>query len=238
MDLDELVAAVESGSTEDPLDRLSAAAALKRDIEALGDELLDHFVREARTGGCSWAQIGDALGVTRQAAQQRHGGFLGRLVKSATGRIPMFRRFTERARAVVVTAQHEARARHAEQIDTEHVLLALAQAEGCVAAQALDRCGVDRPALCRLVDERTPAGTRVGGHIPFSADCKKALELGLREALRLGHHHLGTEHILLGLLRVKEGHAATLLAEVGVTQAAATEAVVAVLDEPPEASSG
>ena len=81
MDLDELIAAVEETGSDGPLDRVSAAAALKDQIEALGDELLDHFVKEARDQGCSWTQVGEALGVTRQAAQQRHGGLIGRMVR-------------------------------------------------------------------------------------------------------------------------------------------------------------
>jgi hypothetical protein len=79
MNLEELVAAVEE--TDGALHRVSAAAVVKDQIEALGDELLDHFVKEAREQGCSWTQIGEALGVTRQAAQQRHGGLLVGLVE-------------------------------------------------------------------------------------------------------------------------------------------------------------
>src|ERR671918_770998 len=95
MNLDELIAAVETSGAEDPLDRLAAAAAIKDQVEALGDELLDHFVKAARDQGCSWTQIGEALGVTRQAAQQRH----GRPVEGLTdGKFP---RFTKRARAAL-----------------------------------------------------------------------------------------------------------------------------------------
>ena len=73
MDLAQLIATVEE-TADDPLGRIEAAATIREQIERLSDELLDHVVKEARAAGCSWAQIGDALGVTRQAAQQRHGG--------------------------------------------------------------------------------------------------------------------------------------------------------------------
>ena len=123
MNLNELVAAVEESGDDDPLARVAAAAAVKEEIEALGDELLDHFVKDAREAGCSWTQIGDALGVTRQAAQQRDGGLLGRLVAGL--KESKFRRFTLRARAAVIAAQSAARDRRHASIDTEHLLLGL-----------------------------------------------------------------------------------------------------------------
>ncbi len=215
MNLDELIAAVEE--TDGALDRVSAAAAIKDQIEALGDELLDHFVKEARDQGCSWTQIGDALGVTRQAAQQRHGGLIARLVQGLTeGR---FKRFTPQARAAVVAAQAAARDRCHEWIGTEHLLLGLvANEDGNVAETALARLGVDRATVERLVDELVPPGTEpVGGHIPFTPRAKKTLEVALREALRLGHNYIGCEHIVLALRRLDEGVAAHVLAEQGVT---------------------
>jgi Clp amino terminal domain, pathogenicity island component len=217
MDLDELIAAVEETGTEGPLDRVSAAATIKDEIDALGDELLDHFVKEARDQGCSWTQIGDALGVTRQAAQQRHGGLIARLLQGLTeGR---FKRFTKRARAAVIAAQTAARDRRHEWIGTEHLLLGLvANGDGNVAERALARLGVDRATIERLVDELVPPGTKpVSGHTPFTPRSKKTLELALREALRLGHNYIGCEHIVLALSRVDDGLAAHILAEQGVT---------------------
>src|SRR5262245_706962 len=93
---DQLINAVEE-SSEEPLDRVSAAALLKEQVERLGDDLLDHFVKAAREQGCSWTQIGEALGVTRQAAQQRHSDMTERLMRGiADGR--ELKRFTDRAR--------------------------------------------------------------------------------------------------------------------------------------------
>ncbi|HYZ98916.1 MAG TPA: Clp protease N-terminal domain-containing protein [Acidimicrobiales bacterium] len=229
MNLDELIAAVETSGAEDPLDRLAAAAAIKDQVEALGDELLDHFVKSARDQGCSWTQIGDALGVTRQAAQQRHGGLLGRLVEGlADGK---FQRFTKRARAAVIAAQTAARDRQHTWIGTEHVLLGLfANDDGNVGASALERLGVDRATAERLVDERVPPGEKpVRGHLPFTPLAKEALELALREALRLGHNYIGCEHIVLAVRRVEDGVGAKVLAERGVSYDELRSTVIALL---------
>jgi len=229
MDLNELISVVEENGIDGPLDRVSAAAALKDQIEAVGDELLDHFVKEARDLGCSWTQIGDALGVTRQAAQQRHGGLVARLVQGLTeGR---FKRFTTHARATVIAAQTAARDRQHEWIGTEHLLLGLfANDDGNVAVTALARFGVDRDTVVRMVDELVPSGTEpVSGHIPFTPRAKKTLELALREALRLGHNHIGCEHLVLALRRVDEGIAACILAEQGVTYKKLERAIREVL---------
>ncbi|HEX6568790.1 MAG TPA: Clp protease N-terminal domain-containing protein [Acidimicrobiales bacterium] len=215
VDLEQLIASVEDG-TDDPLDQVSSAALLKDQFEQLGDDLLDHFVTRARSGGCSWTQIGEALGVTRQAAQQRHGGLLDRLA----GRLKdgLFKRFTPRARVAVGNAQEAARARGDTYVGTEHVLLGLFAADDQnVAVQALDRLGASHADIERLVDARVPPGTTpVKGHIPFTPRAKKSLDLALREALALGHNYIGTEHIVLGLRRVEDGIAAQVLAELGV----------------------
>jgi Clp amino terminal domain, pathogenicity island component len=229
VNLEELIAAVEE--TEGPLDRLSAAAAVKDQIEALGDELLDHFVKEAREQGCSWTQIGEALGVTRQAAQQRHGGLIGRLLAGFTK--GLFKRFTPRARAAVIAAEAAARARNHEWVGTEHLLIGLvANEDGNVAESALARLGVDRRSIVEAVDELMGPGTEpVTGHIPFTPRAKKTLELALREALRLGHNYIGCEHIVLALARVDKGVAASILTEDGVTYKVLERTVRAVLDE-------
>jgi hypothetical protein len=231
MDLNELTTAVDAG-TDDPLGRVSAAAAIKDQIEALGDELLDHFVKEARDQGCSWTQIGEALGVTRQAAQQRHGGLIGRLVQGLTeGKDHLFKRFTKRARAAVIAAQTVARDRRHGAVDTEHVLLGLfANDDDNVAVRALARFGVDRATVECLVDERVPRGSApVRGHLPFTAHSKKTLQLALREALRLGHNYIGCEHIVLALRRMDDGVATQVLAEQGVSYDDLQAAVLDIL---------
>jgi Clp amino terminal domain, pathogenicity island component len=214
IELDELIAAVED-SADTSLDCVSAAAAVKDQLAGIGDDLLDHFVKLAREDGRSWTEIGDALGVTRQAAQQRHGGFIDRLLEGLGSR--RFKRFTDRARTAVVEAQAAARARNHSWIGTEHVLLGLLGDEKSVAVLALRELDVDPSALRALVDQRMPPGDEpVRGHIPFTPRAKKALELALREALALGHNYIGTEHIILALTRVDEGVAGQILAEQGV----------------------
>ncbi len=216
MDLQHLIATVEE-TADEPLGRIEAASTIREQIDRLSDELLDHVVKEARAAGCSWAQIGDALGVTRQAAQQRHGGFAGRLLRGLTD--GLFTRFTARAKSVVVAAPDEARTRGHAAVETEHLLLGLfAGNEGNVATIVLGRLGIDRETVTRLVDERVPPGHATPrGHVPFAKRAKKALELALREALRLGHNYIGCEHILLALARVEDGTASRVLADLGAT---------------------
>jgi ATP-dependent Clp protease ATP-binding subunit ClpA len=129
----------------------------------------------------------------------------------------MFERFTDRARRVVVLAQEEARVLDHDYIGTEHILLGLIHEGEGVAAQALASLEVDLTAVRDAVERLVPRGeTSPSGHIPFTPRAKKVLELSLREALRLGHNYIGTEHILLGLVREREGVAAEALAQVGV----------------------
>ena len=229
MNLDELIATVEE--TDGALDRVSAAAAVKDQIEALGDELLDHFVKEARDQACSWTQIGEALGVTRQAAQQRHGSLIARLVEGLSG--GRFKRFTAQARAAVVAAEAAARDRNHEWVGTEHLLIGLvANEDGNVAETALARLGIDRPTIVQAVEELVGSGTEpVGGQIPFTPRAKKTLELALREALRMGHNYIGCDHIVLALARVDEGVAACILTQAGITYKVLERTVRAVLDE-------
>jgi hypothetical protein len=213
--VDQLVAAVQDGS-DDPLDRVSAAALLKDQLEHLGDDLLDHFVTRARSDGRSWTQIGEALGVTRQAAQQRHGGLVDRILGGLTDR--RFQRFTPKTRTAVVEAQNAARDRKHGTVGTEHLLLGLyAAGDGNLATVALDHLGLDRAAAERLVDARVAPGTApVKGHIRFGPGAKKTLELSLRHALELGHNYIGTEHIVLALRQIEDGVAAQVMAEAGI----------------------
>jgi hypothetical protein len=126
----------------------------------------------------------------------------------------MFERFTDRARRVVVLAQEEARILNHSYIGTEHLLLGLIREGEGVAAKALEALGVDLKAGRQQVEEIRGKGEQVpSGHIPFTPRAKKVLELSLREALQLGHNYVGTEHILLGLIREGEGVAAQVLTQ-------------------------
>ncbi len=124
----------------------------------------------------------------------------------------MFERFTERARQVVVLAQDEARGLRHNYIGTEHLLLGLLREEDGVAALALDSLDITVQGVREQVARIIGQGDQVtSGQIPFTPRAKKVLELALREALRLGHNYIGTEHILLGLVRENEGVAARIL---------------------------
>jgi ATP-dependent Clp protease ATP-binding subunit ClpA len=128
----------------------------------------------------------------------------------------MFERFTDRARRVVVLAQEEARLLNHNYIGTEHVLLGLIHEGEGVAAKALESLGIKLEAVRREVEQTIGRGKQSqSGHIPFTPRAKKALELSLREALQLNHNYIGTEHILLGLIREGEGVAAQVLIRLG-----------------------
>ena len=130
----------------------------------------------------------------------------------------MFERFTSRARAVMVLAQVESRALNHNHIGTEHILLGLIHEGEGVAAQALESLGISLEAVRQQVQETIGVGKQSrapSGHIPFTPRAKKVLELSLREALHLGHNYIGTEHVLLGLIREGEGVAAQVLVGLG-----------------------
>ena len=128
----------------------------------------------------------------------------------------MFERFTDRARKVVVLAQEEARMLNHDYIGTEHILLGLIHEGEGVAARALKSLGISLDAVRQQVEEIIGRGQHAPpGHIPFTPRAKKVLELSLRESLQLGHDYIGTEHILLGLIREGDGVAAQILVKLG-----------------------
>jgi ATP-dependent Clp protease ATP-binding subunit ClpA len=129
----------------------------------------------------------------------------------------MFERFTERSRRVVVLAQEEARMLNHNYIGTEHILLGLIHEGAGVAAKTLESLGISLDAVRQQVLEIIGQGQQApSGHIPFTPRAKKVLELSLREALQLGQEYIGTEHILLGLIREGDGVAAQVLAKLGL----------------------
>jgi ATP-dependent Clp protease ATP-binding subunit ClpA len=139
-------------------------------------------------------------------------------------------RFTDRARRVVALAQEEARLLNHNYVGTEHLLLGLLQERAGVAAKVLESLGISLDAVRVRVEGIIGSGqTAPTGHIPFTPRAKKVLELSLREALQLGHHYIGTEHLLLGLLREGEGVAAQILSEFGAEHAQVREQVLRLL---------
>jgi ATP-dependent Clp protease ATP-binding subunit ClpA len=142
----------------------------------------------------------------------------------------MFERFTDRARRVVVLAQEEARLLNHNYVGTEHLLLGLIHEGQGVAAMALESLGISLQAVRAEVEEIIGRGQRTpSGHIPFTPRAKKVLELSLREAKQLGHNYIGTEHILLGLIREGEGVAAQVLVKLAADLSRAREQVIGLL---------
>ena len=142
----------------------------------------------------------------------------------------MFERFTDRARRVVVLAQEEARMLSHNNVGTEHILLGLIHEGEGVAAKTLQSLGVSLDAVRQQVEEIIGRGQQApSGHVPFTPRAKKVLELSLREALQLDHTYIGTEHILLGLIREGDGVAAQVLVGLGVDLNRAREQVILLL---------
>ena len=142
----------------------------------------------------------------------------------------MFERFTDRARRVVVLAQEEARLLNHNYIGTEHILLGLIHEGEGVAAKALESLGISLEGVRGQVEELIgQGGSSPSGHIPFTPRAKKVLELSLREALQLGHNYIGTEHILLGLIREGEGVAAQVLVKLGADLSRVRQQVIQLL---------
>ncbi|WP_405678250.1 ATP-dependent Clp protease ATP-binding subunit [Streptomyces sp. NBC_00868] len=229
--LDDLIEAIKKVHT-DTLEQLSDAVVAAEHLGEVADHLIGHFVDQARRSGASWTDIGRSMGVTRQAAQKR---FVPKADKEGDpGLDPNqgFGRFTPRARNVVMAAQNEARAAGGTEIRTEHLVLGLLSEPEGLAALALSAQGVAADDVRAAVAAALPPGqAEVPDLVPFDASAKKALELTFREALRLGHGYVGTEHILFALLELENGEG--LLSGLGVDKAAAeatvTDALAAVL---------
>jgi ATP-dependent Clp protease ATP-binding subunit ClpA len=142
----------------------------------------------------------------------------------------MFERFTDRARRVVVLAQEEARMLNHNYLGTEHLLLGLVHEGQGIAARALESLGIGLEAVRQQVEEIIGQGQQApSGHIPFTPRAKKVLELASREAKQLGHDYIGTEHILLGLIREGEGVAAQVLVRLGADLNRARQQVIQLL---------
>jgi hypothetical protein len=211
--LDDLIDGIRTGYPEQPLDQLTAAVLAAEHLNEISDHLIGHFVDQARRSGASWTEIGGCIGVTKQAAQQRF------VPKTDSN---MFNRFTEKARKVMVQSQEEARASRSAEIVPAHLLLGLLIAPDSLAIRALQDQRITPEAIRKAA--RSSLASQAPAHlpalIPYAAPTKKILELVVREAFRLGHDYIGTEHILLGLLN-SDTDAATLLRALGADPEAA-----------------
>lgn len=222
--LDDLISAVRESDPEgDPLRHLSVAVQMGTHLGDLADHLIGHFVDQARRAGASWTDIGQNMGVTKQAAQQRF------VPKSEDP--SLFSRFTDRARRALELAQEEARGARHSIVGSEHVLLGVLRVPGGLAVNAVQHCGVTLDQVRAAVTAGfVPGEEEPPTHIPFGSSSKKLLQLTLREALRLGHNYVGTEHILLAVLSQEDDLAATKLTELGVTKDRIETYVLEALD--------
>lgn len=195
--LDDLISAIKKAHSE-PLEQLIDAVIAADAIGEIADHLIGHFVDQARRSGASWTDIGKAMGVTKQAAQKRFVPKVPEFDPAALDPNAGFGRFTPRARNVVVVSQNTAHEARNTEITPEHLLLALFAEPDGLAAKLLENQGITAE-KARSVITLPPAADEVPALIPFSGGAKKALELTFRQALRLGHNYIGTEHILLAL---------------------------------------
>ncbi|MGH3649875.1 MAG: Clp protease N-terminal domain-containing protein [Acidimicrobiia bacterium] len=217
LEFQRLVRSIESSGGSDPLRRLTDAVILAARIEEMADDLIGHFVEEARSSGASWADIGQSMGMTRQAAQKR---FVGR--RSRRGKRSSFflTRFADEARGIVRGAERVARSAGSDHIGTEHLILSLVDNRDGIATRALSELGASVDQLRETSKSALTEGTEAQsqGHIPFAADMKKVLELSLRETIRSHDKHITEKHILLALLRDDKSFGPELLKDNGITR--------------------
>ncbi len=223
--LDDLIAAIRNVHT-DALDQLSNAVLLADHLGEVSDHLIGHFVDQARRSGASWTDIGASLGVTKQAAQKRFVPKAGDVAGGGDG--GAFGRYTPRARNVVVAAQNAARAANNDRITPAHLVLGLLDDPGSLAGRVLATLEAGPDAVrAAATAALPPAAEEMPALVPFDAAAKKIVELTIREALRLGHNYVGTEHILLAQLAFEDGSG--LLSDLGLDRSAVEAEVAAAL---------
>ncbi len=220
--LQDLITAVERQAGDDPLHRLTAASALAADLAHTADGLLGHFVDSARRSGQPWSRIGVALGVTRQAVQQR-------FVE------PDLTRFTDGARRAVTLAGEAARRRDRPATELEHLLLGLSAVPRSVAATVLVAAGASPDVIeghlgePRIGRAESP-GDQAAAVPPLAPKAGRLLSEGAPgEAATLGHNYVGTEHVLLALLRRPGAVVGTILSALAVTADPLREQVLQVM---------
>ncbi|WP_141577776.1 Clp protease N-terminal domain-containing protein [Actinomadura sp. WMMA1423] len=223
--LDDLINGIKKAHP-DALEQLTSAVLAAEHLGDVADHLIGHFVDQARRSGASWTEIGKSMGVSKQAAQKR---FVAKGQSSDLDSSQGFSRYTERARAVVVASMREARAAGNAEITPAHLALALLTEPEALAARAILAQGVLLDTVRQTATAALPpGGEEVPELIPFDQDVKKVFELTFREALRLGHNYIGTEHLLLALLEFEDGTG--VLSEAGVDKAAAEASVTEALE--------
>ncbi|MEZ0111097.1 hypothetical protein ABH920_005112 [Catenulispora sp. EB89] len=224
--LADLIARLDAETPDaDHLARVSEAQLRNRTLTDLGDQLVDYYVGKAKEAGASWSEIGDAIGVSKQAAQQRR-------------RPNTFERFTDLNRHAIVLAQEAARTSKHDTIGTEHLLLGLlGEPRGTACQLLVAQAGSQKAVRDAIEAVLPPAGRKAPrGHIPFRPESTTAIKLASGVAAELGTGWVGTEHSLLGLIRTEEGLAAGILRDLGFSADGLFETVKAHLVELAEAA--
>jgi hypothetical protein len=238
--LDDLITYVRSQEGT-ALDHVSVAMRMSEHLGELSDHLIGHFVDQARKAGASWTEIGQSMGVTKQAAQKRfvpkaaeltvppdEAGWLAALADAF--RAHPFSRFTPRARNSIKAAADEAREHGHHQIFPEHLALGLLHEPEGLAVKAIEALGSSSAAAREALVAALPpanADEPASDKIPFNPQAKKVMALSVREALRLGHNYVGTEHILIAVLEYSEGSVGGALTGLGLTKERAEQWLVA-----------
>ena len=184
---------------EEPLEQLTDAVLAAETLGEVADHLIGHFVDQARKSGASWTEIGKCMGVTKQAAQKRFVPKADAALDPQAG----FARYTPRARNVIVVAQNKAGEAGNNEITPDHLVLGVFADPDGLAPKLLAGQGIDADKVAKAITLPPRVDNRPT-LIPFNGQAKKALELTFRQALRLGHNYVGTEHILLALWEAED----------------------------------
>lgn len=227
--LDDLIDGIKKARPDNVLEQLTDAVVVADHMGEVADHLIGHFVDQARRCGASWTDIGASIGVTKQAAQKR---FVPKRPGDTAAMDPQagFAKFTERARQVVVGSQEAAREAGNGQIAIGHLILGLIRQSEGLAAKEIEARGVTLESVQQAATASLPpAGGEIPALIPFDGETKKVLELTFREALRLGHNYIGTEHILLALLEQENGTG--VLSDLGLDKAVVEAELVELLNQ-------
>ncbi len=205
------------------LDHVSAAVRISEYLDDLADSLIGHFVDQARRSGASWTEIGQSMGVTKQAAQKRFvlkGPVQGEGIPTGPGG-KLGERFTDRAKRAQIAARQLAVKHRNEEVLPEHVVLAMLHEPEGMAARAIAALGVSTEAAREALSAALPPGAtdeQAREHVPFGPRSKHVLALALSEALGLGHNYIGTEHLLLGVVKEEEAQGGGVLTGLGLTE--------------------
>jgi hypothetical protein len=210
----------------DPLLQLQDAVVVGDRLETLGDDLVGHYVHQARDDGATWSAIGESMGVSKQAAQKR---FVVSLSDRDDG---LLTRFTPRARHMLSVARDEAERMGALEVGTTHLVLGLVNDPEGLAMRALAEMGVSAEAVRTAVEAAAPPpAPEPPSRPPFAAESRTVLQVAVEEALRMQHNYVGTEHLLLAILAAPDTDGARVLAAEGVTRRKARPRLTRMLEQ-------